>query len=351
MPFAENDMVSTVDIFGASGMGYALIESNRLERWQDFLQQGLGLHLAYADAQCLAFRMDQHQRRIIVVPGAAEDLAAIGWQLRDQATLDEVLARLRQRNIAVQRGTPAEAAVRGVESFWRLTGPKGLLIELYTAALLTDEPLEMLSNGFVTGDAGMGHLAITSRKPQQMQRFWQEIFDARTSDSIVEQIAGLTLDIDFFRVNERHHSIAIARVRGMNIDPIRTKVQHMNLLVTSLYDLSAAFRRCRKLGFEMAHEIGQHPNDLELSFYVLSPSGFEIELGWNALAVDEAKWQPTTYQGISLWGHKPQKVGLWHKTTTNLGNFSRGMRSLLRREYSPLDPNSHKSEGHEFSKH
>lgn len=329
-------MTNTVDIFGASGMGYALIESNRLERWQDFLQQGLGLHLASADAQGLAFRMDNHQRRIIVVPGSAEDLAAVGWQLRDQATLDEVLTRLRLRNIAVQPGTAVEAAIRGVERFWRVTGPKGLLIELFTEALLTDEPLEMLSSSFITGEAGMGHLAITSRKPQQMQRFWQEIFDARSSDSIVEQIAGLTLDIDFFRVNERHHSIAIARVRGLALDPIRTKIQHMNLLVGSLADLSAAFRRCRQLGFEMAHEIGQHPNDLELSFYVLSPSGFEVELGWNALAVDETKWQPTTYQGISLWGHKPQKAGQWHKFSTNLGNFGRGIRSLLKTEYSPL---------------
>lgn len=329
-------MATSVDIFAASGMGYALIESNHRQRWQDLLQQGLGLHLACADAQCLAFRMDQHQRRIIVVPGGAEDLTTVGWQLRDQATLDEVLARLRLRHIAVQRGTPAEAAVRGVESFWRLTGPKGLLIELFTTALLSDQPLNMLCSGFVTGEAGMGHLAITSRKPQQMQRFWQEIFDARCSDNIVEQIAGLTLDIEFLRVNERHHSIAIARVRGMALDPIRTQVQHMNLLVGSLADLSAAFRRCRQLGFEMAHEIGQHPNDLELSFYVLSPSGFELELGWNALAVDEANWQPTTYQGISLWGHKPPKTGAWHQFITNLGNFGRSLRSLLKSEYSPL---------------
>lgn len=324
------------DIFGASSMGYALIESNRLERWQAFLEDGIGLHLQHADRDCLAFRMDSHQRRIIVKRGPAEDFAAIGWQLRDQATLDIVLQRLQARGIAVQASSAAEAVERGVTRFWRVNGPKRLAVELFVEPLTTNEALDMLCAGFITGEAGMGHLAITSRRAKDMRRFWEEIFDARQSDSIVEQLAGVTLDIEFFRVNPRHHSIAIAQVRDLPIDPIRTKAQHMNLLVTSVAELTAAFLRCRQLGFEMAHEIGEHPNDREQSFYVLSPSGFEIELGWNALEVDESTWQPTTYQGISLWGHKPQKLGTWNKLKTNLGNFGRGLRSLLKPEYSPL---------------
>ncbi|MCY1288360.1 2,3-dihydroxybiphenyl 1,2-dioxygenase [compost metagenome] len=110
----------------------------------------------------------------------------------------------------------------------------------------------------------------------------------------------------------------------------------MNMLTVSVAELTAAFLRCRALDFEMAHEIGEHPNDREQSFYVLSPSGFEIELGWNALEVDEATWSTTTYEGISLWGHKPEKTGTWAKLTTNLSNFGRGLRSLFNPEYSPL---------------
>jgi 2,3-dihydroxybiphenyl 1,2-dioxygenase len=326
----------TQDIFGASSMGYAVIESERLERWQTFLKDGIGLHLQHADRDCLAFRMDSHQRRIIVKRGPAEDFAAVGWQLRDQATLDVVLQRLRARGIAIQESTQIEAAERGVARFWRVLGPKRLIIELFVEPLISNEPLDMLSAGFITGEAGMGHLAITTRKAKAMRCFWREIFDARQSDSIVERLAGVTLDIEFFRVNPRHHSIAIAQVRGLPIDPIRTKAQHMNLLTTSVSELTDAFLRCRQLGFEMAHEIGEHPNDREQSFYVLSPSGFEIELGWNALEVDEASWQATTYQGISLWGHKPEKLGAWSQLTTNLGNFGRGLRSLLTPEYSPL---------------
>lgn len=324
------------DIFGASSMGYALIESEQFDSWQTFLQDGIGLHLQHASDDCLAFRMDSHQRRVIIKRGSAEDFSAVGWQLRDQATLDIALQRLRARGIAVQESTAAQAAERGVVRFWRVIGPKRMAIELFIEPLTSDEPLNMLCAGFITGEAGMGHLAITSRRGKDMRRFWQEIFDARQSDTIVEQLAGVTVDIEFFRVNPRHHSIAIAQVRGLPIDPIRTKAQHMNLLTTSASELTAAFLRCRKLGFEMAHEIGEHPNDREQSFYVISPSGFEIELGWNALEVDESNWQPITHQGISLWGHKPEKLGTWNTLTTNLGNFARGLRSLLKPEYSPL---------------
>ena len=317
-------------------MGYAVIESNHLDKWCSLLRDGLGLHLGHFDNQTLAFRMDSHERRIIVQRGSEEDLVAVGWHLRDQSTLDEVLARLQRAGIEVSLSDPESAAQRGVKQFWRVIGPKRLAVELFWEPLVTDESLWMLNSGFVTGEAGMGHLAITSRKPLQMRRFWEEIFDARASDHIVEQIAGLTLDINFFRVNERHHSIAIACLRGVPMDPIRTRVQHMNLLTTSRVDLTDAFVRCRKLGFEMAHEIGEHPNDREQSFYVMTPSGFELELGWNALVVDEAHWQTTSYQGISLWGHRPEKTGTWNILKTNFGNFVRGTRSLLKPEYSPL---------------
>ena len=263
-------------LFGAVSMGYALIESERLGDWRRFTEKGLGLHLECASESLLAFRMDRHQRRLIVCKGPAEDVAAVGWQLRDEAALNNLLGRLHERDIPVEKGRDSEAALRGVMSFWRLKGPKGLSIELFTQPLTTDAPLRMLSSGFVTGDGGMGHVAITSRRPEKMLRFWQELFDARISDRVSEDLAGATLDITFLRLNERHHSVAIAATRGLRLDPIRTQVQHMNMVAASVDDLSNAHQRLRALGYEMAHDIGQHPNDREISFYVISPSGFEM---------------------------------------------------------------------------
>lgn len=328
--------MSAPSLFGAVQMGYVLIESNRLREWQSFLHQGIGFHLAEATESTLAFRMDQHARRIVVQAGDAEDVAAVGVQLRDEAALQIVLARLQERGIALTQGDAYEAALRGVQTFWRLVGPKRLAIELFVEAQRAEQPLHMLSSGFVTGDGGFGHIAMTSRLPEKMQRFWQELFDARLSDTIEAQVAGATLDISFLRLNERHHSVAIAATRGLRLDPIRTRVQHISFLSASLDDVAGAFRRLKGLGFAMAHEVGQHPNDKEVSFYAISPSGFEVELGCNALVVDEARWQPASHHGISLWGHKPPDTSLGGFLRVNAGNFQRGARSLMKPEFSPI---------------
>lgn len=325
------------DLFGAIRMGYLVIESQRIEDWRRFLRQGLGLHLEEDGADLLAFRMDGQARRIVVRRGRAEDVVAVGWQLRDEATLQVLRQRLATHGIAVESGSAGAAAQRGVASLLRFKGPKALELELFVEALPGTAGLDMLCrDGFVTGDSGMGHVALTSRLPEKTLRFWQEIFDARLSDRISQPMSGAMLDISFLRLNERHHSIAIAATRGLRLDPIRTKVQHLNLLVQSRHDLFAAFERLRGLGYEMAHEIGQHPNDREISFYAVSPSGFEVELGWDALTVDESRWNAAHYDAISIWGHRPGNASALNSLRINLGNLQRGLRAALRPEYSPL---------------
>lgn len=328
--------MTTTSLFGAVSLGYVLVESRRLDAWRSFLVDGLGLHLAEEGPETRAFRLDAHARRIVVRRGDAEDVAALGIELRDRAALETVLARLERHGIETTRIEGEEAALRGVTSFVRLEGPKRLPLELFVDPLLGEEPLRMRTSGFVTGAGGLGHVAVTSRLPERTQRFWEEIFDARLSDRVSERLGGLMLDVTFLRLNPRHHSVAIAATRGLHLDPIRTRIQHLNLLAASLDDVSSARRRIRELGFEIAREIGQHPNDREISFYAVSPSGFEIELGCDALVVDEAGWQPAHYDAISLWGHAPGSGSTLHAVTANLGNLLRGLGSLRSPEYSPL---------------
>ena len=332
MTFAE----TKTSLFGAVSLGYAVVESRRLDDWQRFLGQGIGLHVARVEPDARAFRMDAHARRIIVRDGATEDVAALGFELRDDAALETVLARLSAHGIATTRVDGREAELRGVRSFFRLEGPKRLSLELFVDPFTTDEPLDMLASGFVTGAGGLGHVAMTSRLPDRVRRFWEDVFDARLSDRVSQAVGGVMLDVAFLRMNERHHSVAVAATRGLRLDPIRTKVQHINLVAAHLDDVSSAYRRVRDLGFEIAHEIGQHPNDREISFYAVSPSGFEVELGCDALAVDEATWRPAHHRAISIWGHKPENTSPLHCLKVNLGNVLRGLRSLASSEYSPL---------------
>lgn len=325
------------NIFGQVKLGYVIAESQKFDEWIRFMQKCLGLHLAEQTEQQLSFRIDDYAKRFIVQRGDAEDVTHIGFQVASKSVLAQILGRFDQREIAYAIGDTADAQARGVQAFWYLQGPKGIQLELFIDEVRTDQPLTMQSSGFYTADSGMGHVAITSKKPEKMIRFWQEFFDARLTDTVEQKINGVTLDVTFLRLNERHHSIAVAETRGVHLDPIRTSIQHMNLQVLDLEDVTMAYQRCKDNGFAVAWEVGQHTNDREVSFYVASPSGFEVELGWAPIKIDEATWQPIKHTSISVWGHQPKPPSKVHKLMHEFGQISESLKKLRRDEYSPID--------------
>lgn len=318
-------------LFGRVRLGYVLVESGRLDAWSRFGKEGLGLHVDRPEPGVLAMRVDDHERRIVVRQGPTEDVVALGWEFDDEEALQSAVARLRDGKLTVKEETGEAASLRGVDRLWSFDGPKHLGFEFFTAPRRTDRPLEMAVSGFVTGASGLGHVAITSRRPEALQAFLEESLDARVSDHIEDRLNGVEMDFTFLRLNERHHSVAIAATRVKRMDPIRTRIHHLNLQAKSLEDVTCAYRRMRQMGFAIANGIGQHPNDREMSFYVASPSGFEVELGWNPIVVDdEARWSPVKYRGISLWGHFPESLTLASK----LAQMGRAITSLTRKEYT-----------------
>jgi hypothetical protein len=150
-------MTSAVDttpvnsLFGRVSLGYLVIESRKLPEWQRFARDGLGLHADAIAGGLLALRIDAHQRRIIVREGSAEDVVAIGWQLRDEASLQLMLGRLRAERIEVSECTPAQAAERGVARCFAFDGPKRVRHELFTQPLLSTQPLAMQASASTRG--------------------------------------------------------------------------------------------------------------------------------------------------------------------------------------------------------
>ncbi|MER6960130.1 MULTISPECIES: VOC family protein [unclassified Streptomyces] len=315
-------------VFGAVHLGYTVIESNRFADWRRFGTDAIGMHHDDLDTDVMRFRLDEQECRFLLRRGPAEDVVAIGWHIDDHTAFERIEHRIRAHGVPAVEGAREEAELRGVERLLRFPGPKGITQEIYTTPVTSPEPLRMLASGWVTGDAGMGHVAITSAKPALMRGYFNTVFDARLTDYIDETISGVKLKIRFLRVNERHHSIAIAAVRGLPIDPVRTRVQHLNIQAASLDDLARSYERVHELGFDMALSVGRHTNDKELSYYARTPSGFEWEVGWNPIVIDETTWRPSTHQGISTWGHLP--VG--QTIVDRLDRFRLGARSLARPE-------------------
>ncbi|TCK27642.1 VOC family protein [Pseudonocardia endophytica] len=319
------------DVFGAARLGYVVVESQRLTAWNRFGADAIGLHVDAPDRDHLRLRLDDRPCRFLIRRGPDEDVTAAGWEVDDHATFEEILHRVHAAGLPVTEGTDEQAALRGVERLWRFPGPKGIATEIFTRARTATDPLRMQNSAFVTGHSGMGHLAITTRHPEQLHTYWNNLLDLRLTDRITERVGPAMLNIRFLRAGERHHSIALANVAGLPIDPIRTRVQHINIQVARLEDLLAAHHRVTELGFAMAWSVGQHTNDRELSFYCVTPSGFELEVGWNPVVITperEEHWEPTIYEGISIWGHTPTGQNV----AELMGRFGAAVRSLRERE-------------------
>jgi len=219
-------MTSIDTLFGSVHLGYIVIETDKFTDWHRFGRDAIGMHVDRLSNQAMRFRLDDHQCRFLLQRGPAEDVTALGWQIDDHESFDRVVARVRNRGVPVTDGTDEETALRGVERLLRFPGPKGIAQEIFTRPRHTTEPLVMSTAGFVTGAAGLGHVAITSTRPHQLRGYYDTVFDARLSDYIDETINGARLKIRFLRVNERHHSIAVLAVatsretKGADLDKL-----------------------------------------------------------------------------------------------------------------------------------
>ncbi len=279
-------------------LGYLAFGVRDLEAWQQFATEVLGLE-ARREGDELRLRMDDYAQRFFIAPGN-DDLEAIGWEADSDAVLDDKIEALRAAGRAVTTASPEQARARGVARLEKLEDPAGIPLELFVgpARATTRFESERVRSGFVTGEQGMGHLVISANAQAESQAFYTELLGFKLSDYIRCTIHGFKVDIAFFHANKRHHSLAFG-------DQQKKRLHHFMLEVRSMDDVGLAFDRALKSGVRIMQTLGKHPNDQMFSFYAKTPSGFQFELGWGGREVDDATWEPTTYDHISEWGHHP----------------------------------------------
>ncbi len=289
-------------------MGYVGLEVSSFDKWEAFARDILGVMVARNADGTMSFRIDNHARRIILTEGPLDDLAYIGWEAPDRKAFEEVLARLRGAGVALESGSAEEAARRAVGSFVRFMDPNGIPQELYVDAAQAPEIFksELVPEGFVTEGQGVGHFALVVKNRAESTRFYCDLLGMRISDYIETEIMGFPLDLTFLHCNPRHHTLALAEV------PLPKRIQHMMLQVKSELRVGKAYDRCLETKQPIALTLGEHPNDRMFSFYVTTPSGFDLEYGTDGIEIDDANWTVKTFDKLSTWGHRP--VGLLGET-------------------------------------
>ena len=254
------------------------------------------------------WRNDGKARRVIVESGPKGDATFVGVEAADAAAFAAHLDRFRAAGFDLTPGTDDEQAERGVADLAHTTTPWGIRFELVhglaAAATPFDSPL--MAGGFLTTDVGFGHVVFATTAFEESHRFLTDGLGMGQSDWVVTELApGIELEVRFYHCNERHHSIAVAKA-PFDLPQV---LHHVMLEVNDRDDVGRAFDRAWAAGLGIANGLGRHDNDGMFSFYVVSPVGFQVEVGHGARLITDGWNDNRRYDRISAWGHQPLTQG------------------------------------------
>src|SRR5271166_363451 len=96
-------------------LGYLGFEVSELGAWERFALEVMGLGLAERGADgSLVLRLDDQAQRIVVHPGAADDLAYVGFEVDSEVELRALAKTLAASGCGVVEGRPETARARRV---------------------------------------------------------------------------------------------------------------------------------------------------------------------------------------------------------------------------------------------
>jgi 2,3-dihydroxybiphenyl 1,2-dioxygenase len=288
---------------GISTLSYLVIEASDLSAWQAFAER-LGFQVIQRGEAELQLRMDDQSYRIIVSQGPLDDLKTIGWVFPNIEALSTYIAELGRQGIAAEVASTELKAQRQADALYTTTDLNGIQHE-FTAGLPKAHDhfsSTQLQSKFLT-EEGLGHALISTQDKLASIDFYQRL-GLSITDTIAEEIApGIVIDATFMHVNQRHHSFAFAPM-----PPDAKRLHHLMVEVESIDDVGLAYDRCNNALDPIVMSLGKHPNDEMFSFYVQSPSGIAVEVGYGGKLIDYQNWQTESFSKLSSWGHKQHRA-------------------------------------------
>jgi 2,3-dihydroxybiphenyl 1,2-dioxygenase len=250
------------------------------------------------------WRNDAKARRLVVTEGPAADASYVGFEASGPAAWAAGVRRVEDAGCAVTYATPAEAEARRVADLAFVDAPWGVRVELVHGLADAEGAFAspLMPGGFLTDGLGFGHAVFATTELDAAHRFVTEGLGLRQTDWVETEIAaGIPLEVRFYHCNQRHHTLALARAPF----ELPQRLHHVMVEVADRDDVGRAFDRAWDAGCSIANGLGRHDNDGMFSFYVVSPAGFQVEVGHGARLVTEAWHENRRYDRISLWGHQP----------------------------------------------
>ncbi len=284
------------------GLAYFVTEIEQLEQWQRYAEDVLGMMTAPAPGGGLYVKMDERPFRILVREGAQARYYASGWEVANEAAFKDALVTLEKASVGFELADAEVCRQRGMQAIALVTDPSGNRHELGWGHLSDCQPFVSPQGvpRFVTGEMGMGHTVLPSPNFDASVAFFRDVLGFGLSDifNFRPDPNGPAIRIHFLHCNNaRHHSLAIAEY------PVPSGCVHVMVEVDSMTEVGRAHDRMTARQVPISATLGQHLNDRMTSFYMKTPSGFDLEFGCGGLQVDWERHSPFEFTRVSIWGH------------------------------------------------
>ncbi len=275
---------------------YLVLEVSNISAWREYLSLMYGLELKTShNPNEWEVVIDDSGCRVIFLKGKANDCVAAGWEVED---LDLSFEYLSNKNYQPEWLKENKVKSRGIRKGLKIfDSSTGIDIELFentssaNSFVLPENEIE-----FEAGNLGFGHMTFNVKNLDDFDYFYKDALGLKATDYNQPIIGpGVKINVAFLRINKRHHSVAAAQINGKRLN-------HFQLETTNRNNVGLSYDRVRKSKFTIAHHVGVHPNDNQISFYAVTPSGFQSEIGAESKYVPE-NHEPIMFRGFSVWGH------------------------------------------------
>jgi len=247
-------------------------------------------------------RNDDRAARLIITEGTRDDLEVLGFAVEDDAALEAYTESLSEAGFTLV-DDEARARRRGVRRLRRGPTPWGIEVELVVDLEAAPTPFASpaMASGFQTAGVGMGHVALAVLDFAESERFLLDGLAMEQSDWIeTELMEGVDLEVRFYHCNQRHHTVALAKV-PFDLGKV---LHHVQVEANARDDVGFAFDRAFAAGVPIANGIGVHDNEGAFSFCATSPAGFLVEVGHGTKTITSPWRENRRYDRISRWGHQ-----------------------------------------------
>jgi 3,4-dihydroxy-9,10-secoandrosta-1,3,5(10)-triene-9,17-dione 4,5-dioxygenase len=286
-------------------LGYVVVESDEVSAWGEFAGGVLGMSVQQNTTGDVLLRMDDRVARIIVrdAPSGGDHPAGsaafvVGWECPSEPEWQRCAQAIDKAGIATNRTDQSEWHT---EAF-SCVDPAGVRCEFFYGGKVDPAShfVSPLGVTFVTGAQGLGHVTISTPHCREAAEFYSGVLGFQVRET---KITGdeRRWRWAFLSPSEREHSLAVMDVGRDG------QLMHILIEVADLDSVGRAMDRCLDGAAPMSVSLGRHWNDEMVSFYVRTPSGFDVEYGYGGRKVDSDRWSRRAQGGsgaVSLWGHR-----------------------------------------------